>query len=62
MHPLARRVVRDCGDWTTKEEISRKKRKEKKKNAPEGKLVQVAQQCLPRIIAIDTSSWSVVGL
>ncbi len=38
MHPLARRVVRDHGDWTTKEEISRKKRKEKKKNAPEGKL------------------------
>ena len=36
------RVVRDHGDWTTKEEISIKKRKEKKKNAPEGKPAQVA--------------------
>ncbi len=51
----------DCGDWTTKEEISRKKRKEKKENAPEGKLAQVAQQCLPHVIAINTSLWSVVG-
>jgi len=42
-----RRVVRDCGDWTAKEEISRKKRKEKKKNTPEGKPVQVAWQCSP---------------
>jgi hypothetical protein len=24
-------VVRDCGDWTTKEEISRKKRRKKRK-------------------------------
>ena len=29
------RAMWDCGDWTAKEEISRKKRKEKKKNAPE---------------------------
>ena len=28
----------DRGDWTAKEEISRKKRKEKKENTPEGKL------------------------
>jgi hypothetical protein len=26
----------DHSDWTAKEEISRKKRKEKKKNTPEG--------------------------
>ncbi len=51
----------DCSDWTTKEEISRKKRKEKKKNASEGKLARVAWQCSPCIIAIDMSLWSVVG-
>jgi hypothetical protein len=39
----ARRVVRDHSDWTAKEEISRKKRKAKKKNTPEHKLVQGAQ-------------------
>ena len=61
MHPLARRVVRDHGDWTTKEEISRKKRKEKKKNALGGKLAQVAQRCSPHVIAINTSLQSVVG-
>ena len=33
----------DCGDWTAKEEISRKKRKEKRKNAPEGTPVRVAR-------------------
>jgi len=36
------RTTWDRGDWTAKEEISRKKRKEKKKNAPEGMLVRVA--------------------
>ena len=55
------RVVRDCSGWTAKEEISIKKRKEKKKNAPEGKLARVAQQCSPHVIVIDTSSWLVVG-
>ena len=39
----------DRGDWTTKEEISRKKRKEKKKNAPEGTPARVAQRCPPCI-------------
>jgi hypothetical protein len=33
------RVVSDRGDWTAKEGISIKKRKEKKKNTPEGKPV-----------------------
>jgi hypothetical protein len=40
---LARRVVSDHGDWTAKEEISRKKRKEKKKNTPEHNVAQGAQ-------------------
>jgi hypothetical protein len=35
-------TVWDHSDWTTKEEISRKKRKEKKKNIPEGMPVQIA--------------------
>jgi len=42
--PSARRVVRERGDWTAREEISRKQKKRKKKyNAPaEGKLARVA--------------------
>jgi hypothetical protein len=43
------RAMWDRGDWTAKEEISRKKRKEKKKNAPEGMPVRVAWRCSPRV-------------
>jgi hypothetical protein len=27
VRPSAKRMVRDCGDWTTKEEVSRKRKK-----------------------------------
>jgi hypothetical protein len=40
---VSKEGVRDCSDWTAKEEISRKKGKEKKKNTLEGKLAQVAK-------------------
>jgi hypothetical protein len=29
---LAKNIVRECSDWTTKDEVSRKKKKEKEKH------------------------------
>ena len=54
---MARRVVREHGDWTAREEISRKQKKRKKKyNAPaEGKPARVAWQCSPSVIGINAS-------
>jgi hypothetical protein len=31
MHPWAKNIVRECSDWTAKDEVSRKKKKEKEK-------------------------------
>jgi hypothetical protein len=57
-HGGCHRAAWDHGDWTAKEEISRKKRKEKKKKVLEGILVRVAWQCSPcishrHIIVVD---------
>jgi hypothetical protein len=43
------RAAWDRGDWTAKVEISRKKRKGKKKNAPEGTPARVARRCSSRV-------------
>jgi len=50
----ARRVVGEHGDWTAKEEISRKKKKKRK-------TYQQRVRCSPHIIAFDMLLQSVVG-